>query len=101
MPKVTSINVTPDIKRSKVSQGITGSWKMQFFSIISFLNDLKVYDKLRNELYYCCLRSGLNIIDFLFSKVASDKNTKFTSRCRGHLNGYIMNKNSRFIYLWL
>ena len=48
--------------------------------------------------YYCCLRSGANIIDFLFSKVASDKNTKFTSRCRGRLNGYIMNKNSTFIY---
>ena len=29
---------------------------------------------------YCFLRSSWNIIDFLFSKVASFKSTKFTSR---------------------
>ena len=42
--------------------------------------------------WYCLLHSGANIIDFLFSKVASVKDTKFTSRCRGRLNGYIMSK---------
>ena len=37
-------------KGYRVSQGITGSWKMQFFSIMSFLNDSKFYDEERNEL---------------------------------------------------
>ena len=37
-------------KRYWVSQGITGSCKMHFFSIISILNDSKFYDEERNEL---------------------------------------------------
>ena len=37
-------------KGYRVSQGITGSPKMQFFSIISFLNDSNFYDEERNEL---------------------------------------------------
>ena len=34
----------------KYHDGITGPLKMQFFSIVSFLNDLKFYDEERNEL---------------------------------------------------
>ena len=42
---VKTFNVVHDEKWYRVSQGITGSWKMQFFSIISFLNDLRLYDE--------------------------------------------------------
>ena len=49
---VKTFNVRHDAERYRVSQVITGSasWKMQFFSIISFLNDSKFYDEERNEL---------------------------------------------------
>ena len=47
---VKIFDVRPDVKHYRVSQGITGPWKMQFFSIISFLNDLKFYDEERNKI---------------------------------------------------
>ena len=47
---VKALNVRHDAKRYIVSQEIIGSWKMQYFSIISFLNDSKLYDEERNEL---------------------------------------------------
>ena len=47
---VTSVDVRHDIKRRKASQGMTGWWKMHSLSIISFLNDSKFYNELRNEL---------------------------------------------------
>ena len=34
-----------DAKCYRASQGITGSWKMQFFNIITFLNESKFYDE--------------------------------------------------------
>ena len=39
-----------DAKHYRESQGITDPLKMQFFSIIFFLNDSKFYDEGRNEL---------------------------------------------------
>ena len=42
---VKIFNVRHDAKRYRVSQGIIVSWKMYFFSIISFLNDSKFYDE--------------------------------------------------------
>ena len=43
-------DVRHNVKHYRASQGITGPLKMQFFSIISFLNDLKFYDEERNKL---------------------------------------------------
>ena len=47
---VKTFDVRHDAKRHRVSQRITGSWKMQYFSIMSFLNDSKLYDEERKEL---------------------------------------------------
>ena len=40
-----TFNVRHDAKLYRVSQGVTGEWK-----IISFLNDTKLYDEERNKL---------------------------------------------------
>ena len=40
-----TFDVRHDAKRHRVSKGITGSWEMQFFSIISILNYSKFYDE--------------------------------------------------------
>ena len=45
-----TFDVRQDVKPYRVSQGITGSWQMQNFSIIYFLNDSKFYDEELNEL---------------------------------------------------
>ena len=42
---VNTFDVRHDANFYRVSHGITCSWKMQIFSIISFLNDLKLYDE--------------------------------------------------------
>ena len=47
---VKKFDVRHDAKRYRVSQGIIGSWKMYFFSIIFFLNDSKFYDEERSKL---------------------------------------------------
>ena len=47
---VKTFDVRHDVKHYRISQGITGLWKMQFFSIISFLNDLTFYAEEQNEL---------------------------------------------------
>ena len=47
---VKLFDVRHDAKHNRDSKGITGPLKKQFFSIISFLNDLKFYDEERNEL---------------------------------------------------
>ena len=47
---VKTSDVRHDAKHYRASQGKTGPLKMQFFSIISFLNDSKFYDEERNEL---------------------------------------------------
>ena len=39
-----------DANRYRVSQGIVGSWRMHFFSVISTLNDSKFYGGVWNEL---------------------------------------------------
>ena len=47
---VTTCDVRHDAKQYRASQGITGTMNMQFFSMISFLNDSKFYDEERNKL---------------------------------------------------
>ena len=47
---VKTFDVRHDAKNYRASQGIAGPMKMQFSSMISFLNDLKFYDEERNEL---------------------------------------------------
>ena len=47
---VKTFDIRQDVKHNYASQGITGPTKMQFFSMISFLNDSKFYDEERNEL---------------------------------------------------
>ena len=47
---VKKFDVRHAAKCYRVSQGIIGSWKMYFFSIISLLNEWKFYDEERNEL---------------------------------------------------
>ena len=45
-----TFDVRHDAKHYRASQGITDPLKMQFFSLISFLNDSKFYDKEWNKL---------------------------------------------------
>ena len=52
---VKTFDVKHDAKHYRESQGITGPLKMQFFSIISFLNDSKFYEK-----------SGTNFLNTLY-----------------------------------
>ena len=47
---VKKFDVRHDAKCYRVSQGTIESWKMYFFSNISFSNDLEFYDEERNEL---------------------------------------------------
>ena len=47
---VKTFDVSHDTKHYRASQGITGSLKMQMFSIISLLDGSKFYDEERNEL---------------------------------------------------
>ena len=47
---VKTLVVRHDAKHYRALQGITDPLEMQFFSIISFLNDSKFYDEERNEL---------------------------------------------------
>ena len=47
---VKAFDIRHNAKCYRVSQEITGSWKMQFFSIIFFLNDLKLYVEQPNKL---------------------------------------------------
>ena len=47
---VKTLDVRHDAKHYRASEGITGPIKIQFFSIISFLNESKFYDEEQNEL---------------------------------------------------
>ena len=47
---VKTFDVRHNAKHFRESQGITVHFKMQFFSIIIFLNHSKFYDEERNEL---------------------------------------------------
>ena len=47
---VKTFNVRHDAEHYRASRGITGPMKMEFLSMISFLNDSKFYDEERNEL---------------------------------------------------
>ena len=46
---VKTFDIRHDAKHYRASQTITGPMKMQFSSIISFVNDSKFYDEERNE----------------------------------------------------
>ena len=47
---VKTFDIRHDAKHYRAPQGITVPLKMQFFSIIAFLNDSKFYDEEWNEL---------------------------------------------------